>query len=180
MDNFAEIIWVTRYRKVTYYSVAVNDGEALFDTFIEKHSIENKEKLQHILAWIKVIGDKIGAHDQYFRNEAETADTSALPPEGKNRKPVYVEFDEQSGTSEVHSNNLRLYCMRVNTSVVFLFNGDIKTAQKAQDCDNVRGHFRLANCLTALIEEAFRNKEIRWNEDYTEIEVDEDFLLRWD
>lgn len=180
MNNFAEIIWVNKYRKVTYYTVAVNDGVALFDAFVDKHTDENKEKLNHILTWIKVIGDKIGAQEQYFRNEAETADASALPPQGVNKEPVYVEYNEETGTEENKPNNLRLYCLRANEHVVFLFNGDLKTAAKAQDCDNVRPHFKMANKLTELIDEAFQNKEIRWINDYKEIEVDDDFLLQWD
>ncbi|WP_291066957.1 MULTISPECIES: hypothetical protein [unclassified Empedobacter] len=180
MNNFAEIIWVNTYRKVTYYTVAVNDGIALFDAFVDKHTDENKEKLKHILAWIKVIGDKIGAQEQYFRNEAETADASALPPQGVNKEPVYVEYNEETGTEENKPNNLRLYCLRANEHVVFLFNGDIKTAATPQECENVRLHFKMANKLTELIDEAFQNKEIRWINDYTEIEVDDDFLLQWD
>lgn len=180
MNNFAEIIWVNTYRKVTYYTVAVNDGIALFDAFVDKHTDENKEKLKHILAWIKVIGDKIGAQEQYFRNEAETADASALPPQGVNKEPVYVEYNEETGTEENKPNNLRLYCLRANEHVVFLFNGDIKTAATPQECENVRLHFKMANKLTELIDEAFQNKEIRWIKDYTEIEVDDDFLLQWD
>ena len=180
MNNFAEIIWVNTYRKVTYYTVAVNDGIALFDAFVDKHTDENKEKLKHILAWIKVIGDKIGAQEQYFRNEAETADASALPPQGVNKEPVYVEYNEETGTEVNKPNNLRLYCLRANEHVVFLFNGDIKTAATPQECENVRLHFKMANKLTELIDEAFQNKEIRWINDYTEIEVDDDFLLQWD
>lgn len=180
MNNFAEIIWVNTYRKVTYYTVAVNDGIALFDAFVDKHTDENKEKLKHILAWIKVIGDKIGAQEQYFRNEAETADASALPPQGVNKEPVYVEYNEETGTEENKPNNLRLYCLRANEYVVFLFSGDIKTAATPQECENVRLHFKKANKLTELIDEAFQNKEIRWINDYTEIEVDDDFLLQWD
>jgi len=180
VNNFAEIIWVNTYRKVTYYTVAVNDGIALFDAFVDKHTDENKEKLKHILAWIKVIGDKIGAQEQYFRNEAETADASALPPQGVNKEPVYVEYNEETGTEENKPNNLRLYCLRANEHVVFLFNGDIKTAATPQECENVRLHFKMANKLTELIDEAFQNKEIRWINDYTEIEVDDDFLLQWD
>ena len=70
MNNFAEIIFVEQYRKVTYYSVAVNDGDALYDQFIEKHTTENANKLNHILTWLEKIGNKVGAYEQYFRNEA--------------------------------------------------------------------------------------------------------------
>ena len=65
-----------------------------------------------------------------------------------------------------------------NDHVVFLFNGDIKTADRAQDCKNVLPHFRLANKLTATIESNF-GKEIKWNESLTDIIIDDDFELNW-
>ena len=58
----------------------------------------------------------------------------------------------------------------------FLFNGDIKTAERAQDCDNVRPHFRLVNKITAALEDAI-NDTIKWNEDQTNIEFEEDLEL---
>lgn len=180
MNNFAEIIWVQEYRKVTYYSVAINGEYALYDQFIEKHTARNREKLIHILAWLEKIGNKIGAYEQYFRNEAETGDARALPPIGKDREPIYVEYSETKESDENIPNNLRLYCFRASESVVFLFNGDVKTANKAQDCENVRAHFKTANLLSKLLDQAFINKEIQWNEDWTDIIVDDDFILEWD
>lgn len=180
MNNFAELVFVEQYRKVTYYSVAINDEDALYDQFIEKHTAENSEKLNHMLAWLKKIGDKIGAHESYFRNEAETGDARALPPKGKDREPVYVEYSEATKNDENTPNNLRLYCFRANEAVVFLFNGDIKTKQYAQDCDNVRQHFKLANLLSKLLQEAITQKNIRWNKNWTDIIADDDFKLEWD
>lgn len=180
VNNFAEIIWVQEFRKVTYYSVSINGEGALYDQFIDKHTVENSEKLNHILAWLEKIGDKIGAYEQYFRNEAETGDARALPPKGRNREPVYVEFSEVTGKNENTPNNLRLYCFRANESVVFLFNGDVKTADTAQNCDNVREHFKTANTLSKLLDQAFVNKDIRWKDDFSNIIVEDDFKLEWD
>jgi len=178
VNNFAEIILVYRYKKVNYYSVSINDENSLFRQFVEKHSVTNKEKLNHIIRWIKIIGNKYGAKENYFRNEAETSDTSALPPKGQNREPVYVELNELESKQKTR-NNLRLYCFRVNEKVVFLFNGDVKTTNKAQDCPSVKPHFKLANKITKLISEALREKEIKWNKNYTDIIVDNDFYLIW-
>lgn len=180
MNNFAELIFVEQYRKVTYYSVAVNDGDALYDQFIEKHTTENTNKLNHILAWLEKIGNKVGAYEHYFRNEAETGDARALPPIGKDREPVYIEFSEVTNNDENIPNNLRLYCFRASESVVFLFNGDLKTKDKAQDCDNVRPHFKMANQLSKLLDQAIINKDIQWNDDWSDILVDDDFKLEWD
>jgi len=172
------ILLVERFKKVSYYTIKLEDEQQpLFMQFLEKHTIENKEKLNHIIAWIKVIGKRIGARASYFRNEAETADTSALPPKGVNREPTYVEYNETTGAKEVTTNNLRLYCLRANEHVVFLFSGDIKTAPTAQACDQVRPHFRLANQLTKAIDEAFRDKDITWAEYNEDIIYDQDFKL---
>ena len=180
MNNFAEIVFVEQYRKVTYYSVAINDEDALYDQFIEKHTAENTNKLNHILAWIEKIGNKIGAYENYFRNEAETGDARALPPRGKDREPVYIEFSVATNNDQNTPNNLRLYCFRASESVVFLFNGDVKTKQYPQDCDNVRGHFKIANILSKLLDQAFIKNDIQWNDDWSDILVDDDFKLEWD
>lgn len=180
MNNFAEIIFVQEYRKVTYYSVAINDEDALYDQFIEQHTKKNREKLNHILAWLEKIGDKIGAYEHYFRNEAQTGDARALPPKGKDRDPVYIEYSEATKNIQNTPNDLRLYCFRASESVVFLFNGDIKTKQYPQDCDNVRQHFKTANQLTKLLDQAIINRDIQWNDDWTDIIVDDDFILEWD
>ena len=180
MNNFAEIVFIEQYRKVTYYSVAVNNQDALYDLFIDKHSKENNKKLNHVLAWLKKIGNKIGAHENYFRNEAETGDARALPPIGKDREPIYVEYSEETKSDENTPNNLRLYCFRASESVVFLFNGGIKTKKYPQDCENVREHFKIANILSKLLDQAFIDKDIRWNENWTDIIVDDDFKLEWD
>jgi len=179
VSTFAKIILVARYRKVNYYSVQIEDNEPLFKQFIEKHGIENPIKLHHIMSWLRVIGDNIGAYPDYFRNESETADTSALPPIGNDREPTYVEFNEETGQDENASNDLRLYCMRISENVVVLFNGDVKTAEKAQECDNVKHHFRLANKITNSIDIALISKEIDWNTDNTDIIFDDDFELNW-
>jgi hypothetical protein len=157
----------------------INEDISLFRIFRNKHDVKNKEKLYHIMAWIEKLGNKVGAYEIYFRNEAETSDARALPPVGIDREPAYVEINPDTNQEENASNNLRLYCMRANEAVVFLFNGDIKTADKAQDCDNVRPHFKLANKLTKLIDQAFIQKDIKWNGDMSDIIVEDGFLLEW-
>ena len=180
MNNFAELIFVEQHRKVTYYSVALNNESALYDQFVEKHMDKNRDRLNHIQSWLKVIGDSWGAEEFYFRNEAKNGSASALPPSGKDREPVYLEYSEERKNGIATPNNLRLYCFRANKHVVFLFNGDIKRAKRAQDCENVREHFEMANLLSRLLDKAFIQQEIRWTRDFTDIIVDDDFILEWD
>jgi len=171
MNTFAVLKPIAQYKKVSYYSVCVNDETSLFEDFISTHTVKNKNKLNHIVKWLQLIGDKYGAQDQYFRPEGETADTTALPPTGIRRKPQFTEDGKK------RANNLRLYCLRANTNVVILFSGDIKTTRKAQDCPNVKKHFRFANQLTKALDTAFIEKDILWNEDCTDIDYKEDLKI---
>lgn len=172
MSTFAKISLVASYDKVTYYSVALVDEEAdqpsYFEKFVSKHQQHNREKLNHILSWLKEIGNVWGARPHLFRDEREA---HALPPRGTHREPTFIEMGEPV------ANNLRLYCYRLSESVVFLFDGEVKTADAAQDCPNVRPYFRMANKLVQVIDEYFGQGDIEWNDDRTDIVYDEEFLL---
>ena len=174
MNIFAHIKPIARYDKVAYYSVCIKDNEtSLYEDFVEKQTVKNLDKLYHIQTWLRILGRKYGAKSHFFRNEANIADTSALPPAGRNREPLYLENGKKK------ANNLRLYCLKASPEVVFLFSGDIKTTNKAQDCPNVKSHFDLANRLTKAIDKAFKEKDIKWNEDFTLIAYDEDFEFEY-
>ncbi|KHJ37174.1 hypothetical protein PBAC_26170 [Pedobacter glucosidilyticus] len=174
MNNFVQIKKVAQYDKVSYYSVTINsETTSLFEQFIATHTANNKEKLNHILAWLQEIGIKYGAQTYLFRPEAYLSDTSALPPTGKDKEPTYIE------NGETESNNLRLYCFRLNENVVVLYSGDLKTADKAQDCINVKSHFLLANKLTRALENSIKENEVYWNEDCTDIIFDSDLEIAY-
>jgi len=57
----------------------------------------------------------------------------------------------------------------VNESVVFLFNGGVKTKTNAKDCPNVGPHIKRANRITQKINQLFIENEISWNKDRTDI-----------
>lgn len=148
---------------MVYYSVVINGDEgemSLFEEFIDKHGVVNKEKLNHILIWLKEIGNRYGALPHFFRHEKGA---TALPPPGINREPCYL---EEGNTA---SNSLRLYCHRLNEHIVFLFDGDIKTTDQAQDCPQVAPHFNFANTLAFAIDNALRNGDMEWDDDYMDI-----------
>ena len=178
MSSFARIKLVAKYAKVVYYSIVMTDDddsetlentrESLFEFFLKNHTTTNRAKLNHILEWIKKIGETRGAIDDDFRHE-KTA--SALPPSSKSGKPYYID----SGKKQ--PNNLRLYCFPANKHVVFLFNGDLKTKKYAQECDNVRDHFNLANKLTSTLNKLIVEKDISWNTDHTDIAFSDDLIF---
>ena len=173
MSSFASIKFIKEYEKVVFYSVVINgeeNEESLFETFIKKYTTSEPAKLNHILAWIRLIGNRYGAKASYFRHEMAA---EGLPPRGIDREPTYIEEDQNT------SNNLRLYCHRLNDCVVILYGGAIKTADKAQDCPQVKGHFNLANILSRLIDQSFADDDIEWSDDYQDILYNEDFKINY-
>lgn len=166
MSNFATIVHIETFKKVTYYSIQFEEEEeTLYEQFLTKHiEIEElQEELLDMIGWIQKIGKEIGANSRYFRHEGATSDAKALPPPAK-----YIEGG---------SGRLRLYCMVISKFVVILFNGGVKTTQKAQDCPNVSSYFRLANKITAAINKSFLDKDISLNENGDDIIYDDDFEL---
>jgi len=178
MNGILRLKHIQDYKKVSYYSVCIDnedlpieDVKSLFELFVIKQTKENKDKLNHILAWLQEIGDKYGASEDYFRNEQKLGEAMGLPPYKISKEPTYTE------DGEVTPNNLRLYCHRLNNSVVILLSGDLKTADTAQKCLNVKPHFELANQLTLSIDNAFKEKEIFWIYDDTDIDYPDDLIL---
>lgn len=164
MNKFATIEPAYRFRLVTFYTVRFEEeDESLFLQFINKHAgDEFAEQMAIFRFWFRKLGNEIGAQEEYFRHEGfRGGDAKALPPPSKYRPPSqYIGVDS----------DLRLYCMRVNRGAVILFSGARKTADSAQECDNVRPHFLLANKLTKAIDQAIREGDI-------EIDPETDHLL---
>jgi len=171
MDSFVCIKFIKEYNKVVYYSIVVNGDEdhaSIFEGFIDKQSVVNKEKLNHILTWLKEIGNRYGALPHFFRHEKGA---TALPPPGVNREPCYIEEDHTA------SNNLRLYCHRLNEHVVILFDGDVKTTDQAQDCPQVATHFNFANTLALAIDNALKEGDIEWDDAYMDIVYEQNLKI---
>lgn len=167
MNKFATIVPLhsLQLNKVKYYSIQFEDSDVTeFEDFLnrmeEKKEIE--EDLNNLMVWIDEIGDKYGAQDKFFRHEGYFADLSALPPPQKVMKLQRIEVE-----------NIRLYCLKANKHVVFLFNGGIKTKQKAQYCPNVGPYFKQANQIVKAIEALFHHKDIQWNNNQTDIIFDQ-------
>lgn len=167
------------YDIVVYYSIAVYDDDdqlittngSLFEDFIHHHQSSHKEQLNFILEWIQQIGNIKGALQQYFRFEN---DAGALPP------PTRIAQNESVSSIQniqILDFDMRLYCLRLNENVVILFNGGIKTENRAQDCTNVRGHFNQANILAQRITAAIINQEIEISDD--DILYDDDFEINF-
>ncbi len=176
MNTFVALVRLEEwsFRHVRYFSVR-EEGEdlTLFHGFMERIGNDPAlaNELDRMLNWIEHIGANVRhpLRGGYFRPEGAA---SALPP------PSSVARRANRGSAvELAIGDLRLYCHPVSEHVVFLFSGGIKTRTKAQDCPNVREHFRLANALARKIDTAFRDQEIRWVDGDSDIEMDDDLEL---
>lgn len=144
MNNFEFEIWDKESRYVTYYTVKWVDGEKsemqkFYDKF--RNHPEYQQKLRNILDMMySIIGDKYGAIDAYFtRVEAKA---QALPPKpNKNLEVGFVNLNFP----------LRLYCLRLTPSLVVLFNGGIKSADTAQESEDLSMEFQEANIFAKRI-----------------------------
>ncbi len=148
VNTFVILLPVTRFKRITYYTVRVeHDDLPLFTKFIKRHaSPEFKEDMDLIRSWMRNLGEKIGASTDYFRQENHA---HAIPPSiGLTKKGC----------------GLRLYCLRVNHRVVILFDGGEKTSQRAQDCPIVAPHFELANRLALAIWRVLDEGQLQTNE----------------
>lgn len=155
------------FKKVKYYSVHFEDKEVseFLDFLNRMEDIEEiKDDLDLFFIWLEEIGENYGALPQFFRHEGKA---DALPPPAKQMKLTEFEIEE----------NIRLYCLRANDHVVFLFNGGIKTKDRAQDCPNVSNYFRQANQLSHAINQLFNQGEISWNNSHTDITFEPDLEI---
>lgn len=152
---------------VRYYTVELEeDGEQtnLLAEFIQKHQTDERisEEYNDLLAWMVVrMGEQQGAQQRFFRPERNA---DALPPPSQ-----FLDIE--------YEHNLRLYCMRLSDHVVVLFDGGVKTANKAQECPVVAPHFYMAQKLCSAIQEAIRDREIALINAETELQIPEGFEM---
>ncbi len=155
MNSFELVVWDDEGAKCTFYTV-LKDGhdETETDKFFAKldnPSHPNYDDMQVMAELvIEAIGNKYGAIDDFFTRDENLV--YALPPR-KTRKLVEI---EQIGTHFP----LRLYCLRINESIVILFDGGVKESQSVQDSPDLHFKFQEAQVYVARIEEALREEMI--------------------
>lgn len=153
MNKFATITLDREfiYQKVKFYSVTFEEEVSEANKFFEKmEQRASEDDIVRFIAILEEIGNSRGAKERYFRKEKAF---DALPPKNKEVRELELEEFEPI-------DNWRLYCLRLSDSIVILFNGDIKTADTAQECPNVSPFFHQATRFTKLIDEAIRDGDI--------------------
>ena len=164
-----EVLKNFTFEKVKYYSFRFEHSENNeFYDFLNRMEDESEyeEDMNNLFVWLEYIGQKEGAKEKYFRHEGYNSDTSGLPPP-RTIMEVY----------EIPVKDVRLYCFRLNEHVVVLFNGGIKTTDKAQDCPNVSQYFKQANNIVKKLNELFYENELSWNDDFTDIIFDDELTI---
>ncbi len=155
MNTFVLEIWDDESDKVTFHTVRWENAElSETDKFVVKYANdstyqEDFQKLIQLL--IEVIGNTHGAKIAYFNRQENRA--TALPPKGTLAE-VSIGFDFP----------FRLYCYRINESIVVLFNGGLKTSQKVADSPDLSMKFQEAQAFVKAIEEGFKNQFIKIDE----------------
>ena len=171
MNTFGKLVTVNdfAFNLVKYYSIEFDHMRIPeFIEFLERmeNEEEYKDDVNNLFVWLEKIGQEEGAKQKYFRHEGYYSDTSALPP------PRHI-----MEAHEIPVNDIRLYCLRLNEHVVILFNGGIKTTDKAQNCPNVSKYFIQANLIAKKIDLLIREGEISWNSDFTDLTFDENLTI---
>jgi len=141
VNSFNFEIFDDDFRYVTFYTVR-KEGEEVSETekFIERFrsDVVHKDDFQQIVTLIEIMGDERGATGDFFTRHEDEA--SALPP----KKLWFLQVP-------LRNNKLRLYCCKISEHIVVLFNGGVKSAQTAQESEDLQSKFRDAKYFAQRI-----------------------------
>lgn len=119
-------------------------------------------ELTDLIQFITEIAFNWGYEDEYFQTEANAL--RFLTP-------------QENWVTTNSSFGVRLYCVVLEKKVVIILNGDLKTAQKNQDCPNCLPHFENAKKIAAAIYRDYEKGEIGC--DGIEIDTDKDYTINY-
>lgn len=139
---------VIEFPLVTFYTVK-KDAERLTEVLKFAETYASDEEFQDeyldIQMLLKLMGTEETASETFFRPENAA---EALPPR----------------MIQYHGNRLRLYCIRINSHIVILFNGGVKTARTAQESPSLAVKFRDAQTFAGKIWQEIKEGMILVNE----------------
>ncbi len=132
---------IAEAEKGSLFSICLEgDSISEFEKFVQKHNESYSKDLNTILTAIKRMLEVSGFLERYFR------------PEGK--------YNDRVCALPIDSGKLRLYCVRINDSILIAGNGGVKKAQKYQDCDNLNGYVVTLQNLDKALKIAIRRGEV--------------------
>lgn len=152
MANWANIEEIYTFKKVTYYTIRLED-ELLSETekFISRFEFhpQYQNDFESILGLLVILGNEKGAKSRFFRDESAA---QALPPEIREAlRENWVQFIDAG---------LRLFCLRLSDEVVILMNGGIKSSQKTSDSPDLISKFRFAQQISKSIDAKIKKTRI--------------------
>ncbi|MEZ4942835.1 MAG: hypothetical protein R3D58_18335 [Saprospiraceae bacterium] len=158
MNTFALEIWDDESTYVTFYTVRLEESdESETDKFMRKFrgDAQHGEALKELISLLfDVMGEQQGAHRAFFKRDENRA--TALPPSKVRIGEIFLHYPDFP---------LRLFCTRINTNLVILFNGGLKTAPTAQESPDLSMPFTQANEFVRRIDKAFRDGMIELDAD---------------
>lgn len=129
--------------KARFYTVVVNgEEESLYTKFVKENLETHPDELRDMMTRMYVMGHSQGAREPFFKMSEGTAADN-----------VVALFDRPD-------KHLRLYCLRYGNTTVILGGGGIKTTRTYQESPQLHNSVKLLQRISAIIDEAIKNKDI--------------------
>lgn len=137
----AKIQSVAQTEKAGLFTICF-EGESFseFEKFVTTYKDAYSKDLNIILAGIQRMMEASGFLERYFR------------PEGK--------YHDNVCALPIQSGKLRLYCLRLNDSVLIAGNGGVKNVRRYEDCEELKGYVVTLQKLDEALKAAVKKGNI--------------------
>jgi hypothetical protein len=159
---YIEIVKIFTGSQTNFYTVLFDEEkQSLFEKFILENKKAFPEEIENIKNRLKVIADRTGAREQYFKLD-----------EGKPGDGVCALYDTPI-------KNLRLYCVRYGNVAVILGGGGYKPKgmKKFQESEKLDDENDWMRKVSSGITKALKEKIIKWSDDGKELLCDDDPII---
>ena len=134
-----------------YTVFLIDEQETVFNKFINENKNSFKSELKDIVQRIKVVGNKTGAREQFFKLK-----------EGKPGDGICALYDHPG-------KNLRLYCIRYGKTLIILGGGGEKTTQTLQEDSKLKEENYFLRQVAKDIQDRMQEGEIEFSDDYMDL-----------
>jgi len=138
--------------EVSVYTIfLIDEQETVFNKFINENKNSFKSELKDIVQRIKVVGNKTGAREQFFKLK-----------EGKPGDGVCALYDHPG-------KNLRLYCIRYGKTLIIVGGGGEKATQTLQEDSKLKEENYFLRQVAKDIQDRMQEGEIEFSDDYMDL-----------
>ena len=134
-----------------YTVFLIDEQETVFNKFINENKNSFKSELKDIVQRIKVVGNKTGAREQFFKLK-----------EGKPGDGICALYDHPG-------KNLRLYCIRYGKTLIIVGGGGEKTNQTLQEDSKLKEENYFLRQVAKDIQDRMQEGEIEFSDDYMDL-----------